>query len=284
MNIFSGSRRTATVAAALWVIGWLIAAAFYETKVYARYDFIVGSSFANFAGFDPYSCQQKTDQRSLNIKTESGHPIQVTLCITGSSVNVPQGLAPEPFDPDKYLARKNIEAEAKLEPNTVKVFFTNGTSHIYKNIHELINYGKVLERTKKDFPNKEVSKIVGNDFYWVNYEGLAKIFGGVSDTDEKQKKALTKLQQKSDEESKSPQTNPFDIFDESKIHSAFKIREGEQVRLNDKWWESWRSAYGQGLAAMLGGLVILWIFSISTGWIVRGFMGIPRGQDQRVDI
>jgi hypothetical protein len=281
MNIFSGSRRIATVAAALWVTGWFIAAALHETKVHARYDFVVGSSFANFAGFDLYSCPQKTDQRSLEIKTESGHPVRVTLCIDGSSDNTPQGLATESFDPDKYLARKNLETEAELEPNTIKVFFTNGTSHIYKNIHEVINYSKVLERTKKDFPNKEVSKIVGNGLYWVNYEALAKIFGGVPDTDGKQKKTLTQLQQKSNEENKVPQTNPFDFFDESKIHTAFKIREGEQVRLNDKWWESWRSTYGQGLAVMLGGLLALWIFSMSMGWIVRGFLGIPRGMDSR---
>jgi hypothetical protein len=103
----------------------------------------------------------------------------------------------------------------------------------------------------------------------------------VSDTDEKQKKALVQLQQKSNEESKVPQTNPFDIFDASKINAAFKMREGEQVRLNDKWWESWRSTHGQGMAVMLGGLLALWIFSMAMGWIARGFLGIPRGMDSK---
>jgi hypothetical protein len=51
--------------------------------------------------------------------------------------------------------------------------------------------------------------------------------------------------------------------------------------LNQKWWESWRSAYGQGLAVMLGGLIALWIFSLAMGWIVRGFLGIPLQRDTR---
>lgn len=65
------------------------------------------------------------------------------------------------------------------------------------------------------------------------------------------------------------------------FNSAFKINEQEDNRLNQKWWESWRSVYGQGLAAMLGGLIALWIFLLATGWIVRGFMGIPRGSDRK---
>jgi hypothetical protein len=75
--------------------------------------------------------------------------------------------------------------------------------------------------------------------------------------------------------------NPFDIFDDKKIQAAFKIREEDQARLHDHWWELWRSAYGQGLAIMVGGLAALWIFSMAMGWIVRGFLGIPRGMDSK---
>jgi hypothetical protein len=34
---------------------------------------------------------------------------------------------------------------------------------------------------------------------------------------------------------------------------------------------------------LLGGLAFIGGFTIATGWIVRGFLGIPRGKDQRVD-
>ena len=39
----------------------------------------------------------------------------------------------------------------------------------------------------------------------------------------------------------------------------------------------------QFFIAIVGGLVFIGCFTVATGWIVRGFMGIPRGQDQKVD-
>lgn len=33
--------------------------------------------------------------------------------------------------------------------------------------------------------------------------------------------------------------------------------------------------------AVVGGLVFIGCFTVLIGWVVRGFMGIPRGQDQR---
>ena len=285
MNIFSGSRRIAIVVAALWVTGWFIAAATHETKVYARYDFVVGSNFANFAGFDLYSCPQRTDSRSLEIKTESGRPIQVNLCITGSSINVPEGFVLDPIDPNVYLAKKQIESENSLTPNTVQLFFVDGTSHVYANLPDEITSDKILQRVKKDFPNKEVAKIIGNGVHWVDYAALAKIFGGEVDVEERKKialaNALARLQAKINSATNESPANPFDIFDERKINSAFKIRKEDEARLNEKWWESWRSTYGQGLAIMIGGLVSLWFFSLAMGWIVRGFLGIPHGADSR---
>lgn len=43
------------------------------------------------------------------------------------------------------------------------------------------------------------------------------------------------------------------------------------------------SSYGEGALYATGGLVFLWVFSWAVGWIVRGFMGIPKGHDRRPD-
>jgi hypothetical protein len=32
---------------------------------------------------------------------------------------------------------------------------------------------------------------------------------------------------------------------------------------------------------LLGGLAFIWVFTWVVGWIVRGFRGIPRGQDSK---
>lgn len=34
---------------------------------------------------------------------------------------------------------------------------------------------------------------------------------------------------------------------------------------------------------LISGPLVILAFTIATGWIVRGFMGIPRGQDRRVE-
>jgi len=252
MNIFSGSRRVAAVAGALWVIGWLIAAAAHETKVYARYDFIVGSDFANFAGFNLYSCPQKTDQRSLNFKTESGHPIEITLCIIGSSINVPQGFILD--DPTILLKDPSyISAPLEIKQKLFDTHVASSSNYLSANlatknaIREKFGVSGVQELEKAPF---------NPDAYLAKKEGPG-----------------TKYQ--------TSTGNPFDIFDESKILAAFKTRKEDQVRLDEKWWESWRSAYGQGLAAMFGGLIALWIFSQAMGWIIRGFLGIPFGTDSK---
>lgn len=280
MNVFSGSRRIAVVIGALWVFGWLIAAAVHKIKVNARYDFVVGSKFADFAGFDMYSCPQYTDHRSLEIKTESDHPVHVTLCIVGSRVNIPKGFVLEPFDPDAYPSSKEIEqiqSDEEVIPNTIKVFFSDGTSHKYENVSEKTTSGKVMQRVKKDFPQKELVKIAGQGADWVDYDSLAKHFGGVAivpKTHETEKEEpWTKYQ--------SSPTNPFDIFDENKIHAAFKIRKEDQGRLNDQWWASWYSTYGRGLAIMMSGLGALLLITLAMGWVVRGFLGIPRGMDSK---
>ena len=89
MNIFSGSRRIAIFVGTLWVVGWTVAAAFHQTKVQVRYDIFGDEKNATFAGFNLYSCPQKTIEHSLVFKTEAGHPIIVTLCIFGSAIYVP---------------------------------------------------------------------------------------------------------------------------------------------------------------------------------------------------
>lgn len=48
------------------------------------------------------------------------------------------------------------------------------------------------------------------------------------------------------------------------------------------WWKKkFENAWGGVKIAVVGYLSIL-IFSFSVGWVVRGFLGIPRGQDYRI--
>jgi len=48
-----------------------------------------------------------------------------------------------------------------------------------------------------------------------------------------------------------------------------------------KWWTQFLKDLGQKVFWTISGLLFLWAFTWAIGWIVRGFMGIPRGQDKK---
>lgn len=54
-------------------------------------------------------------------------------------------------------------------------------------------------------------------------------------------------------------------------------RNAAEQRLSDARLKQWREV----MQVLFGGLVVGWILTAGIGWIARGFMGIPRGQDRR---
>ena len=255
MNIFSGSRRIAIVVGTLWVLGWTVAAGLHETTIHARYDIVGDAKNATFVGFNLYSCPQKTIEHSHEFKTEAGHPINVTLCISGSAINVPEGFV---LDNPTLLLQDPRYINSDLE--TKKWLFD-------RHVAQSQDYTTANPATKKairsrfGIPESDVKP----------FDPDAYLAGKKAEAELNARHRLAELEAKA-----AGNLAPAKTFDR-----AFKINEEEDTRLNQKWWASWRTTYGQGLAAMLGGLAALWIFSLSVGWIVRGFLGIPRGMDSK---
>ena len=55
---------------------------------------------------------------------------------------------------------------------------------------------------------------------------------------------------------------------------------GQEAR-DGQWWPQLLKDLGQKVLRIISGLLFLWAFTWVIGWIVRGFMGIPRGQDKK---
>jgi hypothetical protein len=255
MNIFSGSRRIAIVAGTLWVVGWAVAAALHETKIYARYDIVGDVKNATFVGFNHNSCPQKTNEHSLKLNTKAGHPINVMLCISGSVIYVPEGFL---LDNQKLLLQDPGYINSDLE--TKKRLFAI-------HVAQSPDYMAANLATKKTIRSKfGIPEIDEKPF-----DPDAYLAGKKAEDELNARRRLAELETKT-----ADQPAPAKSF-----NNSFKLNEEEDTRLNQKWWESWRSAYGQGLAVMLGGLIALWIFSLAMGWIVRGFLGIPLQRDTR---
>lgn len=94
---------------------------------------------------------------------------------------------------------------------------------------------------------------------------------------------------------KPASTNPFDKFDvlmneryskivreyADEVAKRFTIPDGDQKDAERLILDARLNTWKQAIQVMLGGVAILWVIVAGVGWIVRGFMGIRRGQDAR---
>lgn len=68
----------------------------------------------------------------------------------------------------------------------------------------------------------------------------------------------------------------------AKVAGAFWIGAVITIAFLDGAFDgSGRYDFQRFIVHLLSGPVVIWAFTVATGWIVRGFMGIPRGQDRR---
>lgn len=66
---------------------------------------------------------------------------------------------------------------------------------------------------------------------------------------------------------------------QKKIAANFKLSKVDEEWADGvAWSKRWKNTKN-GAAVSIGGLAFLWILSWCVGWIVRGFAGIPSGQD-----
>ena len=53
------------------------------------------------------------------------------------------------------------------------------------------------------------------------------------------------------------------------------------IPADEQWWSGkWENIW-EGALILITGLTVLWVLSWVIGWIVRGFLGIPMGQDRK---
>ena len=67
----------------------------------------------------------------------------------------------------------------------------------------------------------------------------------------------------------------------NKVSAAFVIPKADEEKLDKQWWSKRFRGLGAIFGWMLLNLAILFVFAWVVGWIVRGFMGVPQGQDKK---
>jgi hypothetical protein len=67
----------------------------------------------------------------------------------------------------------------------------------------------------------------------------------------------------------------------NRLEGAFRLDEADEVFIDEEYWRRYRDELLQGLLGLAIALVFFAVVVWLMGWIVRGFLGIPRGQDRR---
>lgn len=65
------------------------------------------------------------------------------------------------------------------------------------------------------------------------------------------------------------------------LKNTLVLSQADEEWIHGQWWAKWWEQIRQGLLVIVAGVVLLWGLTWSIGWIVRGFLGIPRGQDHK---
>ncbi len=68
-----------------------------------------------------------------------------------------------------------------------------------------------------------------------------------------------------------------DFVEKTFSPAAADFEVADQKYGNQKWYER-----GYSAGVLFGGLIFLWACMWCIGWVMRGFLGIPRGQDYRI--
>jgi hypothetical protein len=61
----------------------------------------------------------------------------------------------------------------------------------------------------------------------------------------------------------------------------FSISEADEASIDNQWLPLYLDELLKGFFAFFLTVACFWVFVIAVGWIVRGFMGIPRGRDKK---
>lgn len=68
-----------------------------------------------------------------------------------------------------------------------------------------------------------------------------------------------------------------------RVKNGFVLPKADEPWIDQQLWPERLKILGQGALGAIGGLLFLWCFSWAIGWIVRGFLGIPRGKDRKAE-
>ena len=280
INIFEGARRIALLlGGGAAVITTLVA---FNQDAYYHAQYSLAAPNAPFKKTDS-DCQSEGHTIYFDHKTSSGKKVSVSLCL-------------EPMT----FTNKNTDAELlKRRAELVAKQKQSQKEKLQNQLAALVAQQKAGEGEKKG------SKTMATDAELLRER--AKL-ASYSDEELLKERAKLVAEQKAGERGyiasagkeetelipyktdadgmtwgAKPYSTEISIY-ETQVKKRFTMTATDEEASNKKAAKQWRSQFADGMGYLVAGLAIFGAFVWATGWIVRGFLGIPRGMDRRPDL
>lgn len=245
VNMFEGARRISLVIGALWVLGCLAYAVFSSPYASVTYAISWPGARATLA----QSCGDEDAHEFMPASLPNGDSIYLTLCFTAHKSDdgrmlVPYKVMPRPAAQDGGQAAQ----PAKLVDDNASFKLTKGMTvdDIYQALRDADAKGDAKRAKEIAAVIDSLPAAVRTQRYWMNERFNADV-----------------------REYTTAAAKQFRLSSEGMAEA--------QERVSSARYKVWQQA-GIALVCGIGGG---WLFIACIGWIVRGFLGIPRGQDSR---
>lgn len=280
-NIFEGARRIVKLVAVVWVIG-VSSFTLTQGDPYITGTYYISASDRKLGSSHP-SCENLSHfrQEELTASTKNGTEAHVRLC----------------FPPEMKKSLVTIPSGLKFEV-TAPVVATEQEVMAYVNeVHEFENrHRQEIKATKEQSFSRDVlekfryldkvesalakAKAVGDVAAVSALEGeVAKVKAGLP-TGKPKRSDVPHGFREYDLYRDGPMDWDGQAFADH-VKNTLVLSQADEEWIYGQWWGIWWERVREGVLVLVVGIVFLWALSWTTGWIVRGFLGIPRGQDQK---
>jgi hypothetical protein len=269
INIFEGARRVTKLIAVIWVLGMSFYA-FTEKSYISAYFRVDLPDGVPIRMSEQERCDKNDATEYLSSQyTSKGSDVSVTLC----------------FKPDDWI-EVPAGQQVKTQPQQPKIYdeLPDGAVFIdelpekqkpveYKKFDKLPEGFTPYEPAKQQQAQQPIKKVPTRAEWLAAQQPTQKVPivdelppGFVFDDPIIQKQWEQKQAKQQQEKQK-------------KIAANFKFSKADEEWADGIVWSKRLENIKTSATVTIGGLAFLWIFSWCVGWIVRGFAGIPTGQD-----
>ena len=256
LNVFEGARRIGLAFGSIWIIGCLAFAVFSEPSALMTY----AVEWPGQPGTKVESCAKEDATEYAALKTAKGGSVGVRICLTAHEAVDGRRLIAFASAKDVVWDKESIPA---AEGRPWEKYRANKEDDSWYKDSPIVTPEKQTAATSVGLPSSLFKDMSDAELLAAYQKEKAQAMNG-------QLKYLMKERYSSEVTAYGRQ-----------VAAHFSLSEDGMKDAEQAVWGARFKQWKDALQFALGGVGLLWAAAAGIGWVVRGFMGIPRGKDTR---